>query len=132
MVGVVTEAVPVGTKYKNISSAIHNIGHSFVSLMNYVDDGYVLDELSDLHEQAIDMEIDWLKPAFYPQQRLTARIAKSMALYHSELKDKLKQQGVELSSLREIKLKWPAHGRLRMCAVDDRGKEYAVYVSEFK
>lgn len=32
-------------KYKNIKSMLHNFGHSFVSLMNYVDGEYAIDLL---------------------------------------------------------------------------------------
>jgi hypothetical protein len=34
--------------YKRIDSAIRNIAHSFVSLMNYVDDAYIIDLLPKL------------------------------------------------------------------------------------
>ncbi|AWY00274.1 hypothetical protein A8139_09885 [Marinomonas primoryensis] len=47
-------------KYKNIKSAIHNFGHSFVSLMNYVDEDYVIDEIGKIHKQGYDIEINWL------------------------------------------------------------------------
>ena len=35
-------------KYKHIDAVLHNFGHSFVSLMNYVDDEYILDVLPEL------------------------------------------------------------------------------------
>lgn len=44
-------------KYKHIPSAIHNFGHSFTSLMNYVDDGYVIDDLQKIHEKGLDTEV---------------------------------------------------------------------------
>ena len=47
-------------KYKRIYSAIHNFGHSFTSLMNYVDGDYVIDELVKIHSQGYDIKIDWL------------------------------------------------------------------------
>ena len=34
--------------YKRIGSLIHNWSHSFVSLMNYVDDDYVIGELGKI------------------------------------------------------------------------------------
>lgn len=45
-------------KYKHIYSAIHNFGHSFTSLMNYVDDDYVIDELDKIHAEGHDIEVD--------------------------------------------------------------------------
>ena len=32
-------------KYRRIDGALHNLGHSFVSYTNYVDDGFVIDDL---------------------------------------------------------------------------------------
>jgi hypothetical protein len=31
--------------YKRLKSLAHNVGHSFLSLMNYVDDDYVVEDL---------------------------------------------------------------------------------------
>jgi len=43
-------------KYKNIYSAIHNFGHSFTSLMNYVDGDYVIDETDQSNlQKSMDM-----------------------------------------------------------------------------
>ena len=51
-------------KYKNIYSAIHNFGHSFLSLMNYVDGVYIIDDLTDIMKKGHDIEIDWLNGEF--------------------------------------------------------------------
>ena len=68
---------PETVKYKNIRSAIHNFGHSFVSLMNYVDGVYVIDELFDIRKRGHDIEIDWLKNTFTPGSGATETIKKS-------------------------------------------------------
>ncbi len=44
MGAVVIEGPDSKMKYKNIYSAIQNFGHSFLSLMNYVDGNYVIKE----------------------------------------------------------------------------------------
>ena len=44
------------------TTLIHNFGASFTSLMNYINDGYVIDELAQIHGQ-IDLEIDWTGPS---------------------------------------------------------------------
>ncbi len=38
-------------KFKKLPSMSHNFSHSFVSLMNYVDDGYVFEDLFDLAKE---------------------------------------------------------------------------------
>ena len=68
-------------KYKNIYSAIHNLGQSFLSLMNYVDGVYVIDDLSDITARGLDVEIDWLTNTFIPnQQHLSCVRSQSMKL----------------------------------------------------
>jgi hypothetical protein len=66
-------------KYKNINSAIHNFGHSFVSFMNYIDDGFVIDDLRKIHIDGKDIEIDWMTGHFSPAELPTPRIRRSIA-----------------------------------------------------
>jgi penicillin-binding protein-related factor A (putative recombinase) len=47
-------------KYKNIYSAIHNFGDSFTSCINYHANGYVIQDLAEIHDKQIDIEINWL------------------------------------------------------------------------
>jgi len=126
------EVVSEGTedvKYKNIRSAIHNFGHSFVSLMNYVDGVYVIDELFDIRAQEHDIEIDWLKNTFAPESKVTPPIKKSMEYWRADLERHLASQQVEMNRLEALKLFYPARGRGYMWAKDDRGKEYKIYIS---
>ncbi|MBK6387119.1 MAG: hypothetical protein IPF71_10110 [Rhodoferax sp.] len=39
-------------KYKHVASALHNFGHSFVSLMNYVEGEYIDDILAKFAREA--------------------------------------------------------------------------------
>jgi hypothetical protein len=119
-------------KYKHIHSAIHNFGDSFLSLMNYVDGGYVIDELTHIHAQGLDIEVDWLSGRFQPEAAATGRIKKSVAFWCDHLRKHLESQRVELTRLKELRLLWPARGRKYMRAIDDRGKEYKIFVQEYK
>ena len=119
-------------KYKNIYSAIHNFGHSFLSLMNYVEGGYVIDDLMDIVSKGCDIEIDWLARTFTPQEEVTPRIKKSMDYYVADLKRHMQSQDVDVDRILALKLHWPAQGRKYMWARDDRGKTYKIYVSEAK
>ncbi len=76
-------------KYKNIYSAIHNFGHSFTSMMNYVDGDYVIDELSNIHQKEYDIEVDWISGEFEPNQLASNRIEKSLSNTQSNLKTML-------------------------------------------
>jgi len=119
-------------KYKNIHAAIHNFGHSFLSLMNYVDDVYVRDQLWDLRSQGYDIEINWLTGTFSPADRATPVITKSIDQYAATLKKHLMSHHLEPACLREIKLLIPARGRITMQALDDRNKMYRIHVNELK
>ena len=115
-------------KYKNIYSAIHNFGHSFLSLMNYVDGDYVIDEMVNIHSKGHDIEIDWLNNTFIPEEETTPRIKKSMDLYLADLKRHMQSENVDVNRIKAMKLFWPARGEKYMWARDDRGKEYKIYV----
>ena len=119
-------------KYKNILSAIHNLGHSFTSGMNYFDGDHIIYELSKIHGKGYDIEIDWLVPRFSPKIMETARIKKSLSWYHQSLKLQLESQIVELEKLVDLKFHWPKNDRKYMQAKDDRGKKYKIYVNETK
>lgn len=124
--------VNICMKYKNIYSAIHNIGHSFTSLMNYVDNDYVIDELWSIHRKGYDIEVDWLLCKFEPEHLATPRIKKSISYRCDSLKKQLSAQNVDFERLVSLKFIWPFKQRKYMLALDDKGKEYKIYVNEFK
>ena len=119
-------------KYKNIYSAIHNFGASFTSLMNYVDDDYVIDDLEKIHHEGHDIELNWLTNEFKPSELETERIKKSISNSSGWLKKHLISENVEIEKISSLYFKWPANGEKYMLAEDDRGKEYKIYVSEIK
>ncbi|GFE79567.1 hypothetical protein GCM10011487_15670 [Steroidobacter agaridevorans] len=119
-------------KYKHINSAIHNFGHSFTSLMNYVDDGYVIDELVDIHAKGYDIEVNWLTGTFKPEVLRSPRIKKSIGYWRDNLSKHLTKHGVGPEALTELLFVWPARERKQMRAVDNRGKSYRMYVNEIK
>ena len=119
-------------KYKNIPSAIHNLGHSFTSLMNYVDDGYVIDDLADIHRQGHDIEIDWMRGAFHPKRMETGRIRSSIEYYADTLASHFSSQDVDFDRIASLSFCWPAGKRKYMLAVDDRGRKHRIYVRAIK
>lgn len=119
-------------KYKNICAAIHNLGHSFVGLTNYVDGGYVVDDLLGIIAGGDDITIDWLTRKFTPESQITPRIQKSIDFYAADLSDHLWSQDVDPACVKTLEFHWPAKGRRYMRAVDDRGKDHKIYVAEIK
>ncbi|USD46851.1 hypothetical protein [Vibrio sp. SCSIO 43145] len=100
--------------------------------MNYVDGDYVIDALASIHSKGYDIEVDWLTLKFEPNELATARINKSIGYWGSSLEKHLASQNVELAKLNSLKLVWPSSRRKFMLAIDDRGKEYKIYVNEIK
>ena len=81
-------------KYKVLKSVAHNFSHSFVSFMNYVDDGYVIDDLRELvrNNEKNRVSIIWIPDGRQPDE-LTPRILKSIAFWKVRLSDLVKHSG---------------------------------------
>ncbi|MEQ5840264.1 hypothetical protein N0A02_12580 [Paraburkholderia acidicola] len=92
----------------------------------------MIDDLDLIHREQIDIEIDWLRGDFRPAEKATERILISIESYRSGLERHLLSENVELRSLVKLGFHWPASGRKFMAAVDDRGKDYKIYVNESK
>ena len=121
-------------KYKNVDSAIHNIGHSFMSGMNYVDDDHVFHEMraavrKEPHEVWINFSTGEIGPArMYPP-----RLCKSVALYQAGLSDHLARHNVDPGAVCNVRLHHRltrSGGTTTMHATDDRGKEHVVVVTD--
>jgi hypothetical protein len=100
--------------------------------MNYVDDDYVMDELDNIHKKGNDIDVDWLTGSFMPEILVTPRIQKSIGHYRDRLAQHLASHNVDLSALSLFVFSWPARGRKFMVAIDNRGKNYKIYVNESK
>lgn len=100
--------------------------------MNYVDDAYVIDELSDIHRKGYDIEVNWKTREFFPETMASPRIEKSIGYWCDSLNKHLESHNVELKHLETLKFQWPSGQRKLMFATDDRGKEYKIYVNEVK
>ena len=119
-------------KYKNIASAIHNHGHSFLSSMNYVDGAHVVDEIYRIRSLGYDIEIDWISGRWICDKAPTERIQKSISYWKAHLTKHLQSQNVEYDKLSRLILVIPASGRKYMAATDDRGRGHKIYVQETK
>ena len=97
--------------------------------MNYVDDGYVIDDLRQLARQANGerISIHWI-PDSKPQAHLPQRVLKSIANYKAWLPNLVSSSGASFEAIREFRIDIFLKRNKQMAVVayllDDRGKEY--------
>lgn len=121
-------------KYRVLKSIAHNFSHSFVSFMNYVDDGYVIDDLRQLARRANGerISIHWI-PDSERQGPLPQRVLKSIAHYKARLPDLVSSSGASVEAIREFRtdifLKPGKQIAVEAYLLDDRGKEHVCSVS---
>jgi hypothetical protein len=116
--------------YRHIGALIHNWSHSFLSLMNYVDDGYAIDDLAEFLKRGSTQEvvIDPLSRALQPATARTPRLMKSLDYWADSLPQLMENHNVLPRELVSFTLRVTRVGgglRGTAHAVDDRGKEYA-------
>src|SRR5438128_578834 len=92
-------------KYKNINSALHNLGHSFVSGMNYVDDDHVFYDLNRAVQLVPNaLALNFSTGATAPAEKCTPRILKALHYYRLDLARHLKSHNIDPHSLRDVTL----------------------------
>jgi len=120
-------------KYKNIDSALRNFGHSFVSLMNYVDGEYICDELLAAARSATNNEIRIDFSASAPPLGSSDQLAKSFDHWKAWLPKLLESQNVLPHSVGAVLLRYrlTRMGReVIVEATDDRGQPHKVFVHD--
>lgn len=121
-------------KYKVLKSVAHNFSHSFVSSMNYVDDGHVIDDLIRIARNANGERISifWI-PDSKVQKWLPERVLKSIENYKARLPSFVKNSGADPEVVREFQTDIFLRPNKRIAVearlLDDRGKEYVCRVS---
>ncbi|MBB4843721.1 hypothetical protein HNP55_002244 [Paucibacter oligotrophus] len=121
-------------KYKHIDSALHNFGHSFVSLMNYVDDVYVCDLISSmaLGRPQNEVKIDFSAGVSSLPHGSPAPLIKSVEYWQAWLPKLLESQNVNPGSLGPIVLRYRLTRlgpEVVVESTDDRGCAHKVFVS---
>lgn len=134
-------------KYKTLKSVAHNVGNSFVSLLNCYKDDYILGEIQKqmLLKNINRLEIDFLRSEAKPNELITETIQKSIESYSMWLPRLVEEAKSDMELVNEAKLVIefdltksrvssysPQHKENPyICIskiVDNRGKEYS---SEF-
>lgn len=120
-------------KYKNIYAMLHNFGHSFVSLMNYVDDQYILNVLSELarHSPGCEIDINFSNGQVSPPGEYPEVLHKSISCWTDWLPKHIASHRLELGRLSEIHVRYrlvKMGYEIIVSTTDDRGKEHKVFV----
>jgi len=121
-------------KYKILKSIAHNFSHSFVSYMNYFDDGHVVDDLLQLARKAKGerISIHWI-PDSPSHGAFPPRVMKSIAHYKEWLPRHIQNSGASVEAIREFRtdifLKPNQQVAVEAYLEDDRGKKHICNVS---
>ena len=121
-------------KYKLIPAMSHNFTHSFMSMENYVDGGYVYEEMQQLardNPRRI-FTIHWVPEIPEEVAHFSDRIRKSIDFWRKALPKHLENHRIEPQAIRELRTDVflaPNHQiHVRAVAIDDRGKEHSQLV----
>ena len=120
-------------KYKNIDAMLHNFGHSFVSLMNYVDGEYIIDELNAFAKLAPGYEIciDFSSGMVSPSVTHPERLRKSIGYWMDWLPKHMKSHNIDPSKLGPVTLRFRLTSfgiEIVAAATDDRGIHHEKFV----
>lgn len=121
-------------KYKLIKAMAHNWTHSFVSWNNYVDDGYVIEDLRRLarERKGEEVVVTWIPVRWEEAFRHTLRIRTSVSHYRKDLPAHLARHRVAIEAIAEMRTEVFLAKNFRMYVrsyvLDDRGKEHTQYV----
>ena len=107
----------------------HNFTHSFVSLMNYVDDGYVYEDVFKIAKEREGevVSVQWVPNIEYEVGEFNARIVKSIKLNQDWLPKHFERHNVEPAMISEMRTDVVYKtGVFKVIAYlkDCRGKEY--------
>lgn len=130
---------------KPLKSVARSVADSFTSLMNYFDNGYVLDHLVEAAHTSrkTKLEVDLLRSTAGPPELLTEPVRKSVEYYCAGFSELVERSGSDPSMVTsatltvEIQLDGPQalpRSRTRVdCTttiVDDRGKAYETVLTQ--
>lgn len=123
-------------KYKVLKSIAHNFSHSFVSLTNYVEDGYVIDDLRRIVRKLgrERLSIVWI-PEEKQSALLTSRICTSIAVFRSNLPVLVESSGGKMEMIKEFRTDIYLNKSHQIIVegilTDDRGHTYTAPVYDF-
>lgn len=123
-------------KYKNFKPLIHNFTHSFMGGCNYVDDGFVFEDLITLahSRRGAPVIIQWWPQTTMHDPELSDKTLKSIGYYQIWLHELAESMQCSLAHLRdyrtEVFLTIRRSVTARAIAHDDQGRAY-IYDVEY-
>lgn len=112
----------------------HNFGHSFVSLMNYVGNDHIVDEIHRVlpHIQE-PLRVNFLHGIITPQSARSDLLVASVQIYQSSFARHALNHDVDPSCIQQLELSIaPASAGTRVTieVQDDRGKHYHIPIEQ--
>lgn len=138
-----TNNITTMISHKPLKSVSHNFGHSFISLMNYINDDYFLGHLlkESRRTNLSRLEVDILKNSASPEQLLTKPIKDSIGYWSKWFPTLVESSGSTMNFVSSAKMTiefdlgttrtYKKDSRFvenpftcEIKIIDDRGKEY--------
>ena len=135
--------------YKHLKSVAHNFGHSFLSLMNYLNDDYIIEHIYKIakrNDQSF-LQIDFLKKEIKPECFDINAINVSVINYSNWLPELLESEGCSIKMVKSLKMeiifdfkkdrKSKIGGLIyqsynaKVILIDDRGNEHVAKIPEW-
>lgn len=129
----ITESISM--KYKSIRSMAHNWSHSFMSGVNFVDAGFVFQDVYEMarERRGAKVVINWVPATSEELFGYSPRVRKSILSYRAGLQEHLERHGIDGSAVLEFRTEVFVADNFRMYVRsyvrDDRNKEHIVFVN---
>jgi len=94
-------------RMKMLKSIAHNVEHSYLSLMNYIDGDYTVERLFQLAKESkqTNIEINILQKSIEPVIYETPSIKLSLVYLEETLRKLLQSEGIELINIQSAKIR---------------------------
>jgi len=121
-------------KYKLICSMAHNWSHSFMSDMNYVDGGFVYEDVYKLAREKCGgkVVINWIPATTDELSEFPLRVTECIVAYRASLAEHLLRNKIDASALIEFRTEIYVAENFQMYVrafvLDDRQKEHVAFI----
>jgi hypothetical protein len=121
-------------KYKLICSMAHNWSHSFMSDMNYVDGGFVYEDVYKLAREKCGgkVVINWIPATTDELSEFPRRVTECIVAYRASLAEHLLRHKIDASALIEFRTEIYVAENFQMYVrafvLDDRQKEHVAFI----
>ena len=124
----------ISMKYKLIRSMAHNWSHSFMSGMNYLDGGFVFEDVYQMarERRGEKVTINWIPATSEELFGFPPRVRNCVLAYRTGLAEYLRRHSIDVAALIEFRTEVYVAENFRMYVrayvLDNRKKEHIAYV----